>query len=481
MALALSSTSPITPALFSVGMYNTEASRPKGWKLYSIIQWPKHVLYVIANKIKGLWLKAYKPADITRSFQNLTFHSISFLSQAFPLARFKHLLSDLKNMILIDDAGRSNANGNHVLRMLNSQAAQDQEKCAQELIGALGKEQLMMLQERVKFEFQETSHPSRRLLDSVVNTEQFLYDRLEEQLNGKRQIPKNAPLLTEDKIINDLVEKLKTLKLDKRQEIAERIFVIINKATALNNLTVRQFEKLAPYFSVQQLVELVPVFKNYKSLLGFVLVELSKDQKKLKTELEKWMKIENTRELNQIFNVYCSCSVDLTEADSKLKMETLEHFKSPLLERGKTLLLANRLGKVEEAFEVGILSICDAKDRDKMTIEQIGSFYPVTREEFFKNCLNQRLLKYVEESCKNLFSIPAIRVLAGLLEEISDRQATKSFTDNKTLKRKLEPHKKNVNSQDKESAFVKFLAENPNMRAEVESLVQRMRTELDRK
>lgn len=73
--------SVIKPALFSIGMYDTEASRPQKWNCYAIVAWPRHLGFVVINAIKGLWLKTYGPNHIVKSFNSLTFETVRHLSR----------------------------------------------------------------------------------------------------------------------------------------------------------------------------------------------------------------------------------------------------------------------------------------------------------------------------------------------------------------------------------------------------------------
>lgn len=102
----------MTPPLFSIGMYDEVAFLPSNSCFSLIFRWPCHLFRVLVNKVIWLWQKTYGPEHILRSFTNLTFHNVRFLT--------RQQLSRLKELSLASSEGVLNANGHNVTAMIQS-------------------------------------------------------------------------------------------------------------------------------------------------------------------------------------------------------------------------------------------------------------------------------------------------------------------------------------------------------------------------
>lgn len=442
-------TGPITPALFSVGLYDTVASRPREWNRYSIVAWPRHFLLVMINNIKGLWLKTYNPADIKKSFKSLTFQTVRFLSNKLTEDKLNHLLSDLKNVKLFDDSGTFTEEGKHLLRLLNSccekagLAGPKDESISNILMNAFEKEDILSLREAAEKE------SCRPLLAKVVDQDQFLYDRLAQRLTTiPRSNSRSRPVGEGDAIFKLFDSKLQKETEARKKEITDKLVEVIKSAyqTGFNRLSISNLKLLNPHFEIAQLIQLRKVFRHYPDLLKVVNIELCRrsqcPQNKVAEELRPiLLKFKTSEEVEELY-IEDSDSEDFKEVKNGLVL-----FQGYLASRGQQLLLdaKNAIVAMGRAFEAAVIMRFerDAKFKDQLvksgselTIRQLALLKPSTRKSYLEERSNELLLKYLDP-VKSIPSGPLrqaeITVGNGALEVLLERNKKGKFKDIKDL------------------------------------------------
>lgn len=338
--------SAIKPDLFSIGMYDTVASRPKKWNCYAIVAWPRHLGFVVINAIKAIWLKTYGPGHIVKSFDSLTFETVRHLSKA-QCSKLNEMIGDVgtskkKDRFLA--LVRSCLEEDPDLVLTFRLARKEDGKHLDKLLSSLTPEQIVKLNEssvscvelfsahlveRLRKNEGDSAAVSRAIYNlnndttyAEISKSSELIERFTQSLDSHELKPLFRELCSTgeescdpltDRVTQLIVEKVIKSDPQSTQHLVDAIESSYKRGNG--RITLNQLRLLIPHFSLNQLLQLNVAFANEddSELVIAIYSQIEKESKRYSEEMGKlWSKLDLTQ-LNRLYQNHCRAKTGVSD------------------------------------------------------------------------------------------------------------------------------------------------------------------------
>lgn len=408
-----------TPKLLSIGLYDTEASRPR-LNPYLPITLPRHVLLVIINQIKLIYIRVfYKPQRLTDSLESLNPYTIKVLTSK---GLDKRLFDVLNTIKLVDKVEGKEALtkklGVHLFALLNRSSEDDVYKIYKPFLCYFSVKGL----EDFRSVISKGGSKDLQCIIEVVNEIVLnVYDKIgrrfnEGEIKDRKQFDSDVKILIE--------QLIKENNAKDKVENFGKIVSIIEKTKNKERLSIDNLALLASVLSIDQLYTLLEKYKDYKAHKKILVLECIRrmkesDDKAYGEQRKHLLSDFLTFELDDLQDIF----LEIKKGSKNQLSANVDDMSKAVSIRGAQLLKKNSTWlKKDISFENAILSASEVRDeylKKKTDEEQVKIVRSLADIKWDESNINK-------ESITNLLVVVDSTLLAI-------QQKANKFTQNDNL------------------------------------------------